>query len=419
MPLSSSSSQVSRTSSATSQPEPHDSSWVARRRQAATDAAARRCHDDLLSGASAAAGAGAAVGATMGATVLALAVLGVAAAAVGGLVWATLLPKNAVQWVCVVLGWVIVAALAPRPARAARNGDAVGLDPDAFPETHALVASLATEIGVKPPMALHVSTAFGAHVVETGWRRRPVLILGLPLWTCLGDDERIALLAHELGHLRGRSKGASVVSQAHRLLGRTATLLTPLPRDAVSDLEDSRLNVARSNAVMNGLGRGVLAAASLPAVLLLLAFERSTSGERHAQAYAADLGAAQVAGTTAAVRLVLTVTKLPGLHTLASAAVRRREDPFDALAQAGTARARTASELAQARTRARAEGLRWDAAHPRDDLRLSVLEAHETEPAVDALTARRSVVRRADDELTGLRPTLQRALRDELLESWM
>lgn len=413
MPISSSSSPMSRTATATSKNQHDESSWVARQRQAATDAAARRCHDDLVSGTAATTGPAT----TPGATVLAVAVLGVAAAAVVLLGWATVLPKNPVQWVGVVLGWVLVAAVLPRPVR---TGDAVPLDPGAFPHTHELVASLAARIGVRPPAGLLVSTAFGAHVVDAGWRRRPVLTVGLPLWTCLAEDERIALIGHELGHLGGGGRArTAVVAHAHGLLERTATLLTPLPSDAVSDFEDPRLNVARSNAVMNGAGRGLLVALSLPAVLLLLAFERVTSRERQTHAYLADLCAAQVAGTTAVARLLVTVANLPGLHTVASAAVRRREDPFDALSRSRREGPRTAGEVARARTLARSEGRRWDAAHPRDDLRLSVLEAHATEPGVDVLASHRSLARRADTELAGLRPALQRALRDELLETWM
>ena len=413
MPISSSPSPASRTAPGTSQRQQDESPWVARQRQAATDAAARRCHDDLVSGIAPAAGPGT----TPGATVMAVAVLGVAAAAVLLLVWATFLPKNPVQWVGVVLGWVLVAAVMPRPAR---TGEAVRLDPGAFPHTHELVASLAAEIGVRPPAGLHVSTAFGAHVMDAGWRRRRVLTVGLPLWTCLAEDERIALIGHELGHLRsgGRVRTA-VVAHAQGLLERTASLLTPLPRDAVSDFEDPRLNVARSSAVVNGVGRGVLAAVFLPAVLLLLTFERITARERQAHAYVADLSAAQVAGTTAVARLLITVANLPGLHTVASAAVRRREDPFEALSRSRRDGARTAGEVARARTFARTQGRRWDAAHPRDDLRLSVLEAHATEPGVDVLAAHRSLARRAETELAALRPALQRALRDKLLETWM
>src|SRR5215218_8825125 len=86
-------------------------SWFARRRRAATDAAARRTHDELVARGLPAAGSlnSSAV------TVFGVAVLLVAAGGVTLLIWATFLPKVGWGWVGVVAGWVLVAALAPRP----------------------------------------------------------------------------------------------------------------------------------------------------------------------------------------------------------------------------------------------------------------------------------------------------------------
>lgn len=395
-----------------SSPARSDLSWFARRRVAATDAAARRTHDELV-----ARGLDAATSRGTGAvTLLALLVLAAALAAVLLLAWATVTPKGMWGWVGVAAGWALVAALAPRPVRVP---DATELDPAHFPATHRLVRDLASAVGAPPPATVHVDTDFGAGVVSTGWAQRPALVVGLPLWTCLTDDERIALLCHELGHLRSRDTGhAALVGHAHGLLERLATLLTPLPRDAVSDLEDARLGVARSNAVMNGVGRAVLTVVSLPALLLLLAFERAAARDSQVREHAADLRAAEVAGTPAVLRLLLTTTGISGLHTLAGAAARRREDPFDALTQVRDRSDLTAAQVARTRTRAREEDLRWDATHPRDDLRLGVLQAHPSTPDASALEARQALVGAADAELAGLRPMLTRRFRDDLLESW-
>lgn len=390
-----------------------DLSWFARRRRAVTDAAARRTHADLVARGLSAAGSRT----TTGLTVLAAGVLAVAAAAVALLAWATVLPKGLWGWVGVAAGWVLVAALAPRPVQVKGTTE---LDPAQFPATHRLLRDLAAAVGAPPPAAVHVDADFGAGVVSTGWTLRPTLVVGLPLWTCLTDDQRIALLGHELGHLRGRDTArAALLGHTHGLLERLATLLTPLPRDAVSDLEDARLGVQRSNAMMNGIGRAVLAVVSLPALLLLLVFERAVARESQVREYAADLRAAEVAGTSAVVRLLLTAMGIAGIHTLAGAAARRREDPFATLAQVRDRARMTAGQIAQARRRAREEGLRWDASHPRDDLRLSVLEAHPTAPDPTALEARHALVRAADAELAGLRPVLTRPFRDDLLESWI
>ena len=49
-----------------------------------------------------------------------------------------------------------------------------------------------------------------------GWRRRRVLVLGLPMLAALGPQQRVALIAHELGHdrngdvIRGLFVGSAV-----------------------------------------------------------------------------------------------------------------------------------------------------------------------------------------------------------------
>jgi Zn-dependent protease with chaperone function len=240
-------------------------------------------------------------------------------------------------------------------------------------------------------------------------------VIGLPVWTMLTDDERAALLAHELGHLRGSDTAlAHVVDLAHGLLLRLATLLTPLPSDAYSDFADYRFEIAASQATMNAAGAGILRVVSAPATGLLLWFERLAAVDGQRREYVADLSAAEVAGTAASVRLLLTMENIPGLHTLAGAAVRRREDPFAALEQVRERPAPTGRQVAAARQRAREHDLRWDASHPRDDLRLSLVETVAAERSLPRTAAEKG----ADRELAGLRPELAREFAHELTDPW-
>jgi hypothetical protein len=73
----------------------------------------------------------------------------------------------------------------------------------------------------------------------------------------------------------------------------------------------------------------------------------------------------------------------------------------------------TSAQLAAARQRAREQDLRWDASHPRDDLRMSLVEAR---PAGRNL-AGTDVERGADAELAALRPELARSFADDLTDS--
>ena len=390
-------------------------SWFGRRQRAYVDRAARRAHDDVV-----AHGAGSSRHATsatlVGFSVVVL--LGLVASVVF-LLWATVQPKGLWGWVGVVVGWVVVVAVLPRPQQVT---DAELLPAEEFPHTHRLVTALADDVGARPPASIHVDLDFSAHVVSTGWRLRPALVIGLPCWTYLTDDERIALLAHELGHLAARDTlRAVLVGQAHAVLERLATLITPLPADAYSALDRSDVDDGGwgGTATMNAMGSGVLRLLSLPALALLLAFERLAAADRQRREYRADLRAADVAGTAAVVRLLLTVMNTSGLHTVAGSAARRREDPFAALEQVRTRPEPITSDIAAARARAQAADLRWDDSHPRDDLRIEVVEARPVTADRATLEARRRLVTSADGELSTLRPGLSRELAHDLLETWL
>src|SRR5207247_926150 len=109
--------------------------------------------------------------------------------------------------------------------------------------------------------------------------------------------------------------------------------------------------------VGNAMGSSLLRIVSLPFVGLLLVFERLGAVEGQRREYLADLAAARVAGTDSTVRLIASLTSLAGVHTLASAAVRRKEDPFLALDEVAARPPLTWTELAASGERARAADL--------------------------------------------------------------
>lgn len=391
-------------------PEPRLSRF-ARRRRDALDRAAHAMHDGLVAQVTRGERPRTTTRTGTGLLVLSVLVLAVFVAAVVLLVVLTFAPKNVWGWLGIALAWAVVVAVAPRPG----GVEARLLSPDEFPLTHAFVGEVAEAVGTGAPHGIGVTTQFTAFVVQTGWRRRPVLVIGLPVWTTLTDDERVALLAHELGHLRGNDTAlAHVVDLAHGILRRLATLLTPLPSDAYSDFADYALGIERSQASMNAAGAGILRVVSAPATVLLLWFERLAAVDGQRREYLADLHAAQIAGTAANVRLLLTMENIPGLHTLAGSAVRRREDPFAVLEQVRERPSPTGQQVAAARRRAREQDLRWDASHPRDDLRLAFVEAVGSERSLP----RSQAAEGSDRELAGLRPELARQLAHELSDTY-
>lgn len=69
-----------------------------------------------------------------------------------------------------------------------------------FPALHALVNEVAQKLGGQPINNIIVNEDFNAAYGVFGWRRVPVLWIGLPLWMALGPRERLALLGHEVAH---------------------------------------------------------------------------------------------------------------------------------------------------------------------------------------------------------------------------
>jgi Zn-dependent protease with chaperone function len=230
----------------------------------------------------------------------------------------------------------------------------------------------------------------------------------------LGDDERVALLGHELGHLRGRdTRVGLLLDLAHGILTRFATLLAPLPADTYSDFSRHHPTQASSEATMNAAGSMLLRVVSAPAIGVLLSFERLAAVANQRREYVADLRSVDVAGSAASARLMLTLTNIAGLHTLAGAAARRREDPFVALERVRHRPDPTQAQVAATRELARRQDLRWDDSHPRDDLRLALIEARRTERSLPVTAAESG----SDRELAGLRKALTRELSDELIET--
>jgi len=69
-----------------------------------------------------------------------------------------------------------------------------------FPALHAFVNQVAKQLGGRPVSKIVVNESFNAAYGVIGWRRVPVLWIGLPLWLALRPQERLALIGHEIAH---------------------------------------------------------------------------------------------------------------------------------------------------------------------------------------------------------------------------
>jgi Zn-dependent protease with chaperone function len=317
---------------------------------------------------------------------------GVAALLAGGI--------NPVTILIAALGFGLGWLLRPRLHRLDRTW---AVQPEQAPELHALAADIAAALGRRPPDVLAVTPEFNAHWVVAGLLRRRMLALGAPLLAVLRAPERVALIAHEIGHDRnGDARRGVLVGGAVDALAALHDAMVPHP--STHRIDHDVLDAAAP------LARAVQRIAALPVLgLLTLEAQLLFRDSRRAE-YFADGLAAEVAGTSAVValheRLLLWSTyKLAVQH-----AVHERNDGalFDRLRAAfGAVPAR---EHARRRAVARLETTRLNDTHPPTGMRIALLEGRpQLDPAIVLDSARNE---RIDRELAALEPVIAASVLD-------
>jgi Zn-dependent protease with chaperone function len=185
---------------------------------------------------------------------------------------------------------------------------------DEAPTLYALVDRVSAAVGTRPPGVIAVSSDFNAAVSQYGLRRRRVLYLGLALWGVLTPQQRVALLGHELGHfVNGDVRKGLLARPAMLTLGRLARLLNPDRR-----ARSASAFVAVAELLMRVVLRPVAIGLALAQLgILALVFRDGQRAE-----YLADRGAAQLAGTSAAVELCDLLVHGEGGHTVVASQAR-------------------------------------------------------------------------------------------------
>jgi Zn-dependent protease with chaperone function len=167
------------------------------------------------------------------------------------------------------------------------------------PTLFALTDRVAAELGTAPLRLICFNGRFNASYQRVGFRREPVLTLGLPFWELLTPQQQLALLGHELGHgANGDSSHGIWVGSALNTLSGWYGVLSPGRWRGGSGGSRS---VGGGMAVIGEMVARVLMFVLAELVLLLhLALRRATVlGNRRGE-YLADSLAARVAGIPAA-----------------------------------------------------------------------------------------------------------------------
>ncbi|MEJ2853198.1 MULTISPECIES: M48 family metallopeptidase [unclassified Saccharothrix] len=265
--------------------------------------------------------------------------------------------------------------------RLGRTGDEwATVTRDAAPTLFALVDRVAAAAGAPVPHELALDFDFNAGAGVYGLRRRRRLTLGLALWGVLAPRQRVALLAHEIGHfVNGDPARGLATSPALVTPGVLADLVRPSssPTGANPLTELVERLVAPLQVL---LARGFLL---VQAGLLVVA-----ARDRQRAEYCADAMSVRVGGTDATVELMdLVVAGDQVLRVVVNAeranhTTSRRDHPGPALWRAEVARERPTWSMAELREASLGGSSLWDS-HPPAGLRARIVEAWpHAEPTV-------------------------------------
>ncbi len=281
--------------------------------------------------------------------------------------------------VFLLLAWV----LRPRSYRPQRREV---LTQGAQPQLQALVHDVAGRLGAPIPDVLLATNDFNAYVARVGYGRRRCLALGLPLLASLDEQEWVALLGHELGHLaNGDERQGRLTGTAMATVAGWCEVLTPT-HTAEAGWTFSDAVSTWTMWVVSLVPRGLLQA------MVHLAWSESQRAEYHA-----DRLAASVAGTEAACGLEQKVLMADSLAFAAHRVVHRKTHRTVLDEMAHMARSLPPRERERLLLLAEQEEPVLDSTHPPEKLRLRMLtESRHCRPVVELTPQTRVAI---DEEL--------------------
>jgi Zn-dependent protease with chaperone function len=278
-----------------------------------------------------------------------------------------------------------------QPAPRSRRKWAQPMTRDIAPILFGLIDDIAGELGAPGVDSVYFNTRYTASLLErpkTGW----TLTLGLGLWSVLSPEERVALIAHEVGHQVNDDRRRTWLARtAADAMGRWSRMLSPRT-------ERPALRILARIAGVVGFVAMLpfsLTARGLGSVLSGLAGRQGQAAE-----YYADELSAAVAGTDA-VHGLLEKSMLAAIydHEL-TRAVRFRDplSPWDELAKFALTIPETERERHRRVGRLRLAAV--DATHPPTQLRADVVASAPAAPATVTLDGGR--LRAVNSEIEGI-----------------
>jgi heat shock protein HtpX len=301
--------------------------------------------------------------------------------------------------VTLILGlFLLGAAVVVRP-RGATMPERI-LPRKQYPALYKLADDVAMALGTRPVYGIVADANFNAGFSQVGLRRRSIVSLGLPLFSVLDEQERVALLAHELAHgVNGDPARGFLVGSAINSLARWHFLLQP------------------DRGVMVGSGT-VAAASAIANVISLLLSQIPRFGayilshllwrDSQRAEYLADRLAMEVSGSAAALSTLDKLHLAPQYaHAVRTVAMSRQPlDLFEELHKlVGEMPER---ERERIRRVERLEGSRLDSTHPPTAFRIDLLQSYPV--AAPRVVLGRAESQAMDKELGRLHKAVQTAM---------
>jgi Zn-dependent protease with chaperone function len=234
------------------------------------------------------------------------------------------------------------------------------------PTFFGLLDRIADEVGAPMPQTVAFDASWNALVAQTGLGRHRTMVVGLPLFVTARPQERVWLLAHELGHLVNKDMRRSLLTQpALRTFGRLAEMAWfRLPT------RDNGLGLYSMIYVLF-----VLAMRLVSAVLFAVHLGFAVLGSREARRseHYADALAARVAGTKAAQSALDLLVFGDDLHQIVTGATIRGGQTAEWRSTVEGARERWAERLPVRRQLTLRQEASAFAGHPATGLRHRLL----------------------------------------------
>ncbi|MFF7459300.1 M48 family metalloprotease [Kitasatospora sp. NPDC008115] len=260
------------------------------------------------------------------------------------------------------------------------------------PALYGLTDRVAAGLGAPPVGVIRVTEDFNASMGVVGLRRTSVLTIGLPLWEALDDQQRVALLGHELAHrVNGDNRRGLWLGSAMGALAHWYDLSRPRER-----AQGGYGVVALLSLIGDYIGNAFLRLVSQLPYRAYLLLDRLTARAGQQAEYKADEFGARVASTEAAGGMLETLLLGPATGTVtmrlrAEIQSRPRSGRRDAAPGPDVTalwpqlRAHLAAipplERERLLRRSRKDGHTVDASHPPTHLRLALLGRRTPLPA--------------------------------------